>query len=515
MRILDTAASREVDRQASTEYGIPSLVLMENAALGVVEAICRSFPAAERVVILCGPGNNGGDGWAVARHLDLRGFTVEVLQVGGAEPRGDAAVQARICRRQGIRCRGVVEAGDLPAPDGPWDLAVDALFGLGLSRPLAGVYAAAVEWLGRLPAPCLAIDLPSGLAGDSAVPLGPHARAALTVTFETVKPAHVLPPACDAVGELVVADLGIPPAIAAGVSGAGEGDMWLVTPRLAAAWLPRRTPGAHKGTYGHVLVVAGSRGMGGAAVLAARGALRGGAGLVTCAVPEAVLATVDAASLESLTLGLPATAGGSLDGAAVEPILTAAASRDVVAIGPGLGDDPAVGEVVRQVVARCPRPLLVDASALPALAGRLDLLAGRAAPTVLTPHPGELAALLQVDRAAVTGDRLTHLRRAVEGSRCVVLLKGQGTLVGQPDGTLFVNSSGNSGLATGGTGDVLTGLVAALWAQGLEAGVAAALGAFVHGTAADLAVEGTGELALTAGDLLEWLPGVLRDLEAA
>lgn len=515
MRIIDTAASREVDRLASAEYGIPGLVLMENAALGVVEAIGRSFPDAERVVILCGPGNNGGDGWAVARHLDLRGFAVRVLQIGDREPADDAAVQEAICRRQGIATTRIREPADLRWADRRWDLAVDAMFGIGLSRPLAGVFAAAAAWLGGLAAPCLAIDLPSGLAGDSAKPLGPHVRATLTVTFEALKPAHVLPPACDAVGELVVADLGIPPALVAAAANDPPGDMWLVTPQLAADWLPRRPRSAHKGSCGHVLVVAGSSGMGGAAVLAARGAIRGGAGLVTCAVPQPVLATVDAASLESLTLALPATAKGGLAAAAVEEILTAAASRDVVAIGPGLGESDEAAEVVREVVQRCTAPMVLDASALAAFAGGLDVLAARRAPTVLTPHPGELASLLQVELRAVTEDRLAHLRHAVARCAAVVLLKGQATLTGLPDGSLFVNSSGNPGLATGGTGDVLTGLIAALWAQGLDAGAAAALGAFVHGAAADRAVEEVGETSLAASDLLAWLPRVLRDLETA
>jgi NAD(P)H-hydrate epimerase len=513
MRILDTAASREVDRLATAEYGLPGLVLMENAALGVVEAVGRFFPRAERVVVLCGPGNNGGDGWAVARHLDLRGFAIRVLQVGGRDPSGDAAVQEAVCRRQGIPTSRILDPQDLPPLDGGWDLSIDALFGIGLSRPLAGVFAAAVEWIGRLPAPCLAVDLPSGLSGDADAPLGPHVRATLTVTFEAPKPAHVLPPACDAVGELVVADLGIPPAIAAGVASGDGHDSWLVTPEFAAAWLPQRPRGAHKGSCGHVLIVAGSVGMGGAAVLAARGAIRGGAGLVTCAVPEPVLATVDAASLESLTLGLPVTADGGLAPDAVDAILEAAASRDVVAIGPGLGAGEGAAEVARRVVARCPRPLVVDASALPALAGNLDAVSGREAETILTPHPGELAALLQAPRDAVTGNRREALWRAVDACAATVLLKGRATLVGAADGTLYVNSTGNPGLATGGTGDVLTGLIAALWAQGADPAAAAALGAFVHGAAADRTVACIGETALAAGDLLDRLPQVLRDLE--
>ncbi len=385
------------------------------------------------------------------------------------------------------------------------------LFGVGLSRPLSGVFAEVAEWIAGARAPCLAVDLPSGLFGDSPRLPDSHVRAALTVTFETPKPAHVLPPACDAVGQLVVADLGIPPAIAEGVAG----DLWLVTPEVAGEWLPRRPPAAHKGTCGHVLVAAGSPGMAGAAVLAARGAIRGGAGLVTCAVPEPLLATVDAASLESMTLPLPAAADGGISSGAVDALLQAAADRSVLAIGPGLGAGDETAQLVREVVARVDGPLVVDASALNALAGRADLLLARAAPTVLTPHPGELARLMGVSSEAIVDNRLDAVREAVRATGAVVLLKGQRTLVAVPGGAVWVNPTGNPGLASGGAGDILTGLAAAFWAQGVQPGPAAALAAFVHGAAGDLAVLETGVLALAAADLLPRLPEAMRRLEEA
>jgi NAD(P)H-hydrate epimerase len=509
MRILDVAGSREIDRVAVEEYGIPGLVLMENAALGAVDALCEAYAAAERVVILCGPGNNGGDGLAMARHLDLRGFVVEVLLVGDRELAGDAALQESVSRRQGVKISRVTEAAALPDPGDAWDLAVDALFGVGLGRPLDGVYAAAVEWVNALKIPTLALDLPSGLAGDSSQLVGPHVEADLTVTFETPKPAHVLPPAMKAVGGLVVAGLGIPPAIAAGV----PGDLHLVTGELAQEWLPRREPATHKGALGHVLIAAGSLGMGGAAVLAARGAVRGGAGLVTSAVPEPLVPTVDAASLESMTLALPARPSGAFAQEAAAEVMHAAASRDVLAIGPGLGDDAV--DFVLEVVAGAALPLVVDASAITALAGQPEVIRGRTHPTVVTPHPGELARLLGVETGAVVEDRIAHVREAMRVTGATVLLKGQATLVGTPGGEIWVNTTGNAGMATGGTGDVLTGLLAALWAQGLEAGPAAALAAYVHGLAGDLAAEESGETSLAAGDLLPQLARAMRRVELA
>ena len=520
MRVLGVASSREIDRRATEDFAIPSLVLMENAALGIVEGLDDSFPNAERVLILCGPGNNGGDGLALARHLDLRGLDTKILLVGERALAGDAAIQESICRRQGLDLERLTSAAGLPTDLGGWDLVVDALFGVGLKRPLHGLHAAVAKWVNAQPAPCLAIDLPSGLSGDSARPDGIHVVADVTVTFETPKPAHVLPPACDAVGELIVADLGIPSAVAETV----PGDLQLATPELAAGWLGVRRPGAHKGEFGHVLVVAGSPGMGGAAVLAARGAVRGGAGLVTCAVPQQVLTTVDAASLESMTLGLPATDGGELSAEALEPVLAAAEQRHVLAVGPGLGEGAGAAALVLGLVARCQLPLVLDAGALAPLVGRLDLLRDREAPTVLTPHAGELARLLGVPTADVTADRVGFVRQAVEQTAAVVLLKGQATLVGDSAG-IVINSTGNPGMATGGSGDVLTGLIAALVSRRAGAGPlggrplelreAAALGAFVHGAAGDLAAEALGETALTATDLLARLPQVLKALESA
>lgn len=526
MKILDVANSREVDRLSTEHYGIPSLVLMENAALGIVEAIGESFPAVERVLIFCGPGNNGGDGLAAARHLDLRGYEVELLLLGDKEFAGDAAVQEGICRRQGVRCRRLRQESDLAALSGSWQLIVDALFGVGLSRPLAGLFAVAAEWIVAQPVPCLAVDLPSGLAGDSEQPPGPHVVADLTVTFETPKPAHVLPPASDAVGGLVVADLGIPPAVVAGL----PSPLRLLTPERVAGWLPQRGRAAHKGTLGHVLVVAGALGMGGAAVLAARAALRGGAGLVTSAVPDTLLATVDAAALEAMTLPLPASEAGGFDAAAAAAVIAAAATRDLLAIGPGLGTSPGAAELVRAVLDAVELPAVVDASAIGALAGHCELLRSRPAPTVLTPHVGELARLLEVDPAAVAGARLAHARQAALDTGCVVVLKGQATLIAEPDGTVWVNATGNPGLATGGSGDVLTGLLAALWAQLLSGAAdemtehrpglqvarrAAALAAYVHGLAGDLAAEEIGELALVASDLLPRIGPALKLVAAA
>lgn len=525
MRILSSEAMAAVDRHAIEEIGIPGLVLMENAAIGVADAIGRSFPDASRAAIFCGPGNNGGDGLAVGRHLSVRGYRVELfLVLEGRELSGDAARQEAICRRLGLEPT-VVEGRD--GRDGRMgsrtavaraarsDLIVDALFGTGLGRPLEGTYAELVEALGRLPVPKVAVDLPSGLSGSRTDLFGPHLPADLTVTFAAPKPAQVFPPAAGAVGELVVVDLGVPVDLLE--RPADEPPLHLVTAEDAAALVIPRSADSHKGDHGHLLVVAGSRGKAGAAVLAARAAVRGGAGLVTVAVPAPAVSTVETASLESMTVTLPADSGGDGEGQArpaglVERILEAADGKDAVALGPGLGRGEELEAALRRAVVELQLPLVLDADGLNAFAGRLGELDERRAPTVLTPHPGELARLLGVETSRVVADRVEAARRAAGESGAVVLAKGHRTVVARPDGTVHVNTTGNPGMASGGSGDVLTGLVGALLAGGTEVGTAAVLGAYLHGLAGDLAAHERGETGLAAGDLVDRLPAALRHL---
>ncbi len=512
MRVLTAEAMRALDRAAIDELGVPGLVLMENAAIGVVEAIGEVYPRAASAVVFCGPGNNGGDGLAVARHLAVRGYQVEtVLAAGGRALGGDAAVQLGIVRALELPLVELPPDGDLAphlAAAAAADLVVDALFGTGLARPLEGHFAALVAALNALPRPRVAVDLPSGLAGSRAEAWEPHLRADLTVTFAAPKVAHVLPPAADSVGELVVTDLGIPPWLVEAAPGA----LHLLTEEEAAALLPPRPAGAHKGDCGHALLVAGSRGKAGAAVLAARGAVRGGAGLVTVAVPEPILPSVAAGSAESMTVPLPANAAGALAGAAVERVHAAMAGKGALALGPGLGTDPETAEAVRRLVRESPVPVVVDADGLNAFAGRAGELAERASPAILTPHPGEAGRLLGLTAAEVQADRVGAAERLARETGAVVLLKGRRTLVASPDGEVWINPTGNPGMATGGTGDVLTGLLAALLAQGLDPFAAALAGAYVHGLAGDLAAERQGTRGLSAGDLAEELPSAFRHL---
>lgn len=508
MKILDTQAMRSVDRAAVEALGVPSLLLMENAALGVVEALLDLVPDAETASVFCGPGNNGGDGLAVARHLAVRGLRARTLvATTGRSYTGDAAVQFEIASKMNGMGLELAFLDGEPSPEeiaeasGAADVVVDALFGTGLSRSLEGRFAALVAAINDQPAPVVAVDLPSGLNGDLAEPIGPHVEADLTVTFAAPQIAHIFPPAANAAGMVVVSDLGVPEILVE----RAEGDLHLLEAVDFAPLLAPRRPGAHKGDFGHLLVVGGSVGKSGAAVLATRAAVRSGAGLVTAAIPGAIMEAFESASIESMGLALAEDPEGGLGDRALSDMTRAVEGKSAVAVGPGLGTVAGTSATVRRFVLESDLPLVLDADGLNAFSGALAELSGRTAPTVLTPHPGELARLLEIDTSEVVADRLESVRAAARSSRAIVVLKGQLSLIADPEGGVYVNPTGNAGMATGGSGDVLTGVIGALLAQKHDALSAAQLGTFVHGLAGDLAAGELGEVSLAAGDLLDFL----------
>jgi NAD(P)H-hydrate epimerase len=511
MRLLTTDEARAFDRWAIERIGVPSLVLMENAAIAVADAIGDRYPEARRVAVFCGPGNNGGDGFAIGRQLVTRGYHVLFYLAAFDRPlSNDASRQLEICQALGL---AIVEAGaDWRASAesaGDADLVVDALFGTGLARPLEGAFAELVGWISESGLPVVAVDLPSGLDAGSGRPIGPAVRADLTVTFGAPKVAHALPPAAEMCGALAVADLGVP----FERSPQAEGELHLRDAAELATWLAPRPAAAHKGEFGHLLLVAGSRGMGGAAILAARAAIAGGAGRVTVATIESNRSALLAAVPEAMTLPLPESPAGGLAGEALATLLEAAARADLLAIGPGIGSDPAARELVRRLALECDRPLVLDADGLNAFAGRAELLSEREAATVLTPHPGELGRLLELTADEVQRDRLAAIRLAVERTAAVVVLKGNRTLVGAPGGEIGLHAVGGPALATAGSGDVLTGLLAARLGQGDDPAVAAALAVHLHGRAGDLAVADGVLPAVPARTLIVYLPRAFAELE--
>jgi len=515
MRILNAAQMREADRRTIEDIGIPSLVLMENAGRQVVAALESMYAdlADRKIAVLCGRGNNGGDGFVVARTMMQRGVDVSAFLLGSvADVRGDARVNLEILGRLGVT---VVEIADSQA----WELhftevcdctlIVDAIFGTGLNAPVSGLIESVIADVNASAIPVVAIDLPSGLSADSAEPIGESIEAELTITLAAPKLPLVLPPAETRCGDIVIADIGIP----AGVLEAVDGPrVDLLTRAAMREAIVPRSADSHKGDYGRVLIVAGSRGKTGAAHLSAMGALRSGAGLVTVATPAGCQSTVASMAPEYMTEAIEEADNG-LSAAAVDRILDMA--RDVVAIGPGLGQGSDTKAFVKAFVDRATMPLVIDADGLNAFGDDPERLSGREGrDVIITPHPGEMARLVGMSTDEVQASRLEIARNFAIAHHVYVVLKGHRTVIATPDDKIFINPTGNPGMATGGTGDVLTGMIAAWVAQLLDAEAACKLAVYLHGMAGDLADADEGEAAMTATDLAAHLGDAFLELSA-
>ncbi len=518
MRVLNAAQMRDADRQTIEEIGIPSMVLMENAGRQVVAALEAAYDDLNErhVAVLCGPGTNGGDGFVIARTLHQRGIDVSVFVVATlAAVKGDARLNLEILGRLGLT---VVEISDEQAWDlhfseiSQCELIVDAIFGTGLKSPLAGMMETVAADVNASGIPVVAVDLPTGLSADHAEPIGESIRANMTVTLAAPKLPLVLPPGEAQAGSIVVADIGIPPEIIDGLPGPR---IELLTREAMRELLQPRESDSHKGDYGHVLVIAGSRGKTGAAHLAAVGALRSGAGLVTIATPRTAQPIVAAMGAEYMTVPLDETGEGTIALSGLERVLEF--EPDVIAAGPGLGTGPDVTAFIHGLVTKSESPLVLDADALNALASEPGLLqsgAEGARPVIVTPHPGEMARLTNSTTEEVQSNRLDVARDFAVQHQIYVVLKGYRTLVATPDGKVFINPLGNPGMATGGTGDVLSGVLAAWLGQLLDAEAACKLGVYLHALAGDLTEADEGEVAMTAGDLAGHLGDAVLELTA-
>jgi hydroxyethylthiazole kinase-like uncharacterized protein yjeF len=509
--LLNAAAMRELDRYTITALGVPGMVLMEaagRACADAVRAVLHTSRAertnrSPRVAVICGKGNNGGDGMVAARHLHHAGIAVTVLLL--AEPKalaGDAATNRDILTQSGVPLHPVLaEASVRELALSSFDVLLDAIFGTGLSDRVQpnSLPAVMIEAMNRSGRPIVAVDLPSGLSCDTGCPLGTAVQATKTVTFGYPKPGQVLYPGAKLTGELQVVDIGL----SSTPLPQGPDSTWLLTDDDLVPYLGCREPDAHKGSFGHLLVVAGAPGTSGAAGLCCRAATRSGAGLVTLGSSPEVLAAVVSGAVEFMGAMLS-------DFGALAQLCQ---GKQAVALGPGLGVSEGAVALVRRAVAEVALPMVVDADGLNALAGHLSLLTSAPADRVLTPHPGEMARLLSCTTAEVQSDRLGSARRLAQAYRCVVVLKGARTVIAKPDGMAYVVPTGNAGMATGGAGDVLTGIIGALLAQGLTPDVTAMVGAYVHGLAGDRAAARLGQRALIAPDLIDSLPEVYASFE--
>jgi hydroxyethylthiazole kinase-like uncharacterized protein yjeF len=515
MKIVTASEMRETDAATSQRFGVPSLTLMENAGTAVADFVVTQYPSAERIGVICGKGNNGGDGLVAARKLKAAGKEVRVVLL--AEPsdlRGDAAEMFRKLPVTPVivrsteelkveRARAVFES----------DVLLDAILGTGFKPPVSGLYADAIRLLNASSASLVAVDIPSGADADvMGEQTGAVARADAVVTFTAPRPAHIFGRLTD--GPTLIASIGSPDeAVASSLQ------LNLITAREIASLIGPRPLSANKGSFGHVLVIGGSVGKAGAAAMAGMAALRTGAGLSTVATPKSVLATVAGFHPEVMTEPLDENDAGSISTRALASGRMDALIRGktVLAVGPGISRHPETSEFVRSLVVKCKAPLVLDADGLNAFEGRADELSGKGRNLVVTPHPGEMARLAGSTVAAVQRDRINIARTFAREHELIVVLKGHRTLIAQPDGTVWVNTTGNPGMATGGTGDILTGVVAGLIAQNPEHIVEAVIAAVhLHGLAGDVARESMGEYSLVATDLVKALPeGFRRVRESA
>jgi ADP-dependent NAD(P)H-hydrate dehydratase / NAD(P)H-hydrate epimerase len=514
MKVATAELMRRLDRRAIAEFGIPGLVLMENAARGTVNALFRFFPdlANRAVGIFAGRGNNGGDALAVARYLVNRGIPCRIFLLAAPEEvKGDAGVNLEILRRMGTPIQIILNLEELDRQKDSiagQDLLIDGILGTGLKGRVDGFFKGTITFLNSLKKPVVAIDIPSGLDADSGQILGVCIQARITVTFGLAKRGLFVQPGAQAAGELVLVDISLP---RTAVEGERIPDH-LVEGADFLSCLSPRNPDAHKGSFGHLFILAGSPGKTGAAALVSQSALRVGTGLVTLGVPESLNPILEEKLTEVMTEPLPETKEKTLSLRSQKRIFNLSSRKTALAIGPGLSLNPETLRLVRQVVGKSNLPAVIDADGLSALTGKVDILRKKKAERILTPHPGEMARLLGISVEAVQKDRIEAARKFARNYGVILVLKGSRSLVAAPGGDVFINPTGNPGMATGGMGDVLTGMIAGFLAQGILPLEAAKLGVYLHGLSGDYAAFRRGERGMAASDLIDHAPIILNAL---
>jgi NAD(P)H-hydrate epimerase len=482
---------------------------MENAGRGVVESMEKHLGnlAGTQPLVVCGKGNNGGDGFVVARLLLTREARPDCILLGrAADLSGDALTNYKRLADSGFEVREASSRTDIEPLFQNRKIVIDAIFGTGLTRAPSGLAAEVITLINRSGSYVVSLDLPSGLQSDTGAPYEPCVRADLTVTMALPKLGLWLYPGRALTGTVEVVDIGMPGTMDDGRRTMDDGGAFLLDAEHIRAILPRRRPDGNKGTFGRALLIAGSRGFSGAAILAGRAAVRSGCGIVHLAVPEGIVAVVALAVVEAVKSALAQTEDAALSPAALESLLDMSAEAQAVAIGPGIGTDRRTRELELDFLAEVEKPTVIDADGVNNLKGHVSLLSRAKGQLVLTPHPGEFSRLTGLKPADINADRVGSARRFATERKVVLVLKGASTVIAAPDGTVFVNPTGNSGLAKGGTGDVLTGLITGLMAQGMSPLDAACAGVYLHGLAADVAVQSLTEYCLAAGDLPDFLP---------
>ncbi|HTZ18309.1 MAG TPA: NAD(P)H-hydrate dehydratase [Dissulfurispiraceae bacterium] len=510
MKVATASRMKEIDRAAIEDYGIPAVVLMERAGLAVAKKT-QEVLSGKKVLVVCGSGNNGGDGLVAARNLHNWGYHVRVVLPSRADSLGaDCRAQYLIAKKTGVP---VEFRKSLIASDFHGAFIIDAIFGTGLSRHVSGDLVRLFRSVNDSGAPVLSVDIPSGISSDTGEILGEAVRADYTVTFGLPKIGHFLYPGAACSGHLTVEDIGFP----AKLIQASDIRTELTDPQRMSVILPERNRNSYKGDYGHVFVLAGSRGRTGAALMTARACLRTGSGLVTLGVPETLVDIFQGRVTEEMTLPLPDKGDGTLDEKALEIILNFCAEKaDVIAAGPGIGVSSDTEKIISGLVKSSAVTLVIDADGLNSLKQSVRTLGSAKAPVIITPHPGEMARLLAGGATAVDVER-ERINTALSYSKdagVYVALKGVPTVIASPEGDLFINTSGNPGMATAGSGDVLTGIISSFAGQGITPLDSAVLGAYLHGLAGDAAAKVMGENSLMASDIIEALPDAFHYLKS-
>lgn len=506
MKLVTAKEMKALDVQAQNDYAMPGILLMDNAAQAVAEAVHEALTAleGERVVIFCGGGNNGGDGLGAARWLQSYGVSVRAFIVGAAldAVQGDAALELAMFTKAGGRVEALSTEDDWVLAElaaSKADVLVDALLGTGFHGELEGDVLRACELLNKSEKYILAVDIPTGVNADNGAVCEQAVRADHTVTMALVKTGLLLYPGREYCGDIELADISMPVKLVEDY----KSDKYRLTDEIVRELLPLRKANAHKGDAGRVVICAGSPGYTGAAALASDAAVKAGAGLVSLYTPLSSRDVLAIKLTEVMVHGLLERMPGILGGGAASDVASSAEAADVLAIGPGLGTSESTQEAVRTILQKITTPVVIDADALTALAGHTEILAAMQAQKVLTPHPGEMARLTGLEIAEIEADRINVAKKYAEEWQAIVVLKGAPTVIGCPNGTVYVNSTGNSSLATGGCGDVLTGIIAGLAAQEISLQEAAICGVYLHGLAAEL----TGiDIGLAAGELAALLP---------
>ncbi|MDI6801852.1 MAG: NAD(P)H-hydrate dehydratase [Thermodesulfovibrionales bacterium] len=513
MKVVTSQEMREIDRAAIEDYGIPSAVLMERAGLAVARRVANLYPD-KRIVVLCGSGNNGGDGIVAARNLYNWGFKVNILILSKKKSLSqDCNMQYQIAKKMKIPIEFRISVNER---DIHGVVVLDAVFGTGLNRPVPGDISKIFDLINASGVSVLSVDMPSGISSDTGEIYGTAIMADSTVTFGLPKRGHLLYPGAEYTGRLFVEDIGFP----TGLITSNKLKVNLISPEMISVLLPQRRAYSHKGDYGHVLIIAGSRGKTGAALMAAKACLRSGAGLVTLAVPESLMNVFQNRVTEEMTLPLQDDGSGIISVKAAEEILRFSHKVDVIAIGSGMGVSSDTGMLMKELVERSPVPMVIDADGINSLRSA-QILKKAKSPIILTPHLGEMAGLIQRTedirhkteekklRGMIEKDRINTAMSFSKGTGAYLVLKGAPTIIAEPEGKAFLNTTGNPGMATAGSGDVLTGIVASLIGQGLNPLNASLLGTYLHGCAGDMAAKNKGEYSLIATDIIDFIPDAI------